>query len=338
MNAPIGLTDAFGRRVTYLRLSVTDRCDFRCVYCMSEKMQFLPRSQVLTLEEMQKIAAAFVSLGVNKIRLTGGEPLVRKDCVSLVQGLSTLSGLKEITLTTNGSLLHSLAQPLKAAGLHRLNISLDTLNPVKFRAITRTGELSDVLRGIQAVREAGFTHTKLNCVVMKGKNDNEILPLTHFALENGLDITFIEEMPLGEGIAHSRTQSFMSSEEVRQVLRQEFTLAPAFENSGGPARYFRINDHFGIKDSETRVGFISPHSCNFCHACNRVRVTAEGKLLLCLGNENAIDLKTLLRSPNASDQGLLNTIRTAVYAKPERHIFNVEEQVSLVRFMNMTGG
>lgn len=332
MQAPTGLTDAFGRRVTYLRLSVTDRCDFRCVYCMSEKMQFLPRSQVLSLEEMQKVASAFVTLGVNKIRLTGGEPLVRKDCVSLVKGLSTLEGLKEIALTTNGSQLAQQAVPLKKAGLHRINISLDTLQAQKFRAITRIGELDDVLRGIQATRFAGFTRTKLNCVVMKGKNDNEIIPLTEFAIENGLDITFIEEMPLGEGIAHSRTQSFMSSEEVRQVLRQQFKLAPAFESSGGPARYFRV------EGTDTRVGFISPHSCNFCHSCNRVRVTAEGKLLLCLGNENAIDLKTLMRTPGQSDQVLFDTIRKAVYAKPERHHFNVDEQVSIVRFMNMTGG
>lgn len=330
MNA--GLIDTFGRQVTYLRLSVTDRCDFRCVYCMSEKMQFLPRSQVLSLEEMKTLASAFVALGVNKIRLTGGEPLVRKDCVSLVRGLSALEGLKEITLTTNGSHLAALAQPLKQAGLHRINISLDTLNPLRFRTITRTGDLSDVLRGIDAVRNAGFERTKLNCVVMKGKNDNEILPLTEFAIRNGLDLTFIEEMPLGDGIAHSRAQTFMSSEDVRKVLQQRFSLTPVSVSSGGPARYFRVDDQ------ETRVGFISPHSCNFCHACNRVRVTAEGKLLLCLGNENAVDLKAVLRQPGSTQTQLMEVIKRSVHAKPERHVFNVEDQVSLVRFMNMTGG
>lgn len=332
MQSPSGLTDSFGRRVTYLRLSVTDRCDFRCVYCMSEKMQFLPRSQVLSLEEMQKVARAFVALGVHKIRLTGGEPLVRKDCVSLVQGLSSLQGLKEITLTTNGSHLAKLAVPLKNAGLHRINISLDTLQAQKFRTITRTGELDDVMRGIHATRTAGFTRTKLNCVVMKGRNDNEIIPLTEFAIANELDITFIEEMPLGEGIAHSRTLSFMSSDDVRQVLRRQFKLTPAFENSGGPARYFRLDG------TQSRVGFISPHSCNFCHSCNRVRVTAEGKLLLCLGNENAVDLKTIIRESDDTDDRLQAVIRQAVMGKPERHHFSVEEQVSIVRFMNMTGG
>jgi cyclic pyranopterin phosphate synthase len=332
MSVTGGLVDAFGRQVTYLRLSVTDRCDFRCVYCMSEKMQFLPRSQVLSLEEMTTLAAAFVGLGVNKIRLTGGEPLVRKECVSLVRALASLDGLNEITLTTNGSHLAALAYPLKQAGLHRINISLDTLNPLKFRTITRSGDLSDVLRGIDAVKNAGFERTKINCVVMKGKNDNEILPLTDFAIHHGLDITFIEEMPLGEGIVHRRAQTMMSSDEVRAILAQRFPLIPSTVNSGGPARYFKVDN------TATRVGFISPHSCNFCHDCNRVRVTAEGMLLLCLGNEHAIDLKAMLREPGYTQQQLMNVIQRAVYAKPERHIFNAEEQVSLVRFMNMTGG
>lgn len=332
MSVTGGMVDAFGRQVTYLRLSVTDRCDFRCVYCMSEKMQFLPRSQVLSLEEMTALASAFVALGVNKIRLTGGEPLVRKDCVSLVQALSSLDGLKEITLTTNGSHLAALAYPLKQAGLHRINISLDTLNPLKFRTITRTGALTDVMRGIDAAQNAGFERTKLNCVVMRGKNDNEILPLTEFAIHHGLDITFIEEMPLGEGIAHRRAQTLMSSDEVRDILVQRYQLTPSTLTSGGPARYFQADN------SATRVGFISPHSCNFCHACNRVRVTAEGKLLLCLGNEHAVDLKAILREPDSTQQQLMRVIQRAVLAKPERHIFSAEEQVSLVRFMNMTGG
>lgn len=326
------LVDAFGRRVTYLRMSVTDRCDFRCVYCMSEKMQFLPRSQVLSLEEMQSLASVFVAMGVNKIRLTGGEPLVRKDCVALVAGLAKLEGLREITLTTNGSMLAHLAHPLKQAGLTRLNISLDTLDPEKFRAITRTGDLSQVLKGITATQQAGFERTKLNCVVMKGRNDDEIIALTEYALKQGLDITFIEEMPLGEGIAHRRAESFMSSEEVRQTLRDRFSLKPAFENSGGPARYFHI------PGEQSCIGFISPHSCNFCHSCNRVRLTAEGRLLLCLGNDHSIDLKKMLRDSSATPQQLARTIRNAVYHKPERHVFNVEEQVSIVRFMNMTGG
>jgi cyclic pyranopterin phosphate synthase len=326
------LIDGLGRRIDYLRMSVTDRCDFRCVYCMAEDMTFLPRQQVLTLEEIQRLAALFVSQGVKKIRLTGGEPLVRRGIVELCAGISALPGLRELVMTTNGSQLVKLARPLADAGVKRLNISLDSLDPAKFKAITRTGELQQVLDGIDAAREAGFKRIKLNVVVMKGRNADEVPALVDYALARDLDITFIEEMPLGN-VGRSRGESFCSSDEVREVISQRYQLLDSAESSGGPARYVRVEGH-----PESRIGFISPHSHNFCASCNRVRMTAEGRLLLCLGQENSIDMRALVRRYPTTDAPLLVALRKSLQGKPAHHDFSSDGEVQIVRFMNTTGG
>lgn len=324
------LIDRFGRRVDYVRLSVTDRCDFRCVYCMAEEMTFLPRHEILSLEELYRVAAAFVSLGVKKIRLTGGEPLVRRNILSLVQRLGAIPNL-ELVLTTNGSQLVKMAQPLKDAGVRRLNISLDSLDRDRFRELTRTGDLQQVLAGIKAAQAVGFRHIKLNSVILKGRNDDEILPLVAFARREQLDLTFIEEMPLGVITEHGRAESYMPSDEIRALIETRYPLLPSLHKSGGPARYFEM------ADSPIRIGFISPHSHNFCGDCNRVRVTVEGRLLLCLGNEHSADLRAVLRSSD-DDEILKQAIIKAMDLKPERHWFNLAEEPQIVRFMNMTGG
>ena len=326
------LIDGFGREITYVRLSVTDRCDFRCVYCMSEDMTFLPRQQVLSLEEIYRVGRVLVELGVKKIRLTGGEPLIRQNILWLVEKLAALDDLQELTMTTNGSRLKTLAQPLKDAGLDRLNISLDSLNATRFHEITRTGYLSDVLAGITAAKQAGFQRIKLNSVIMRHRNDDEILTLVNFARQQQLDLAFIEEMPLGNISEHQRIDTYISNEEVRQRIAQEYALLPATDNTGGPARYYRMSD------SQSRIGFISPHSHNFCGSCNRVRVTVEGRLLLCLGNEHSADLRAPLRAHSQNDQPLIDTIINALPLKPERHYFDLDESPQIVRFMNMTGG
>jgi cyclic pyranopterin phosphate synthase len=326
------LIDGLGRRIDYLRMSVTDRCDFRCVYCMAEDMIFLPRQQVLTLEEIQRLAALFVSQGVKKIRLTGGEPLVRRGIVELCEGISALHGLRELVMTTNGSQLVKLARPLADAGVKRLNISLDSLDPAKFKAITRTGELQQVLDGIDAACEAGFERIKLNVVVMKGRNRDEVPALVDYALQRDLDITFIEEMPLGN-VGRSRGESFCSSAEVREVISQCYQLLDSAESSGGPARYVRVDGYH-----ESRIGFISPHSHNFCASCNRVRMTAEGRLLLCLGQENSIDMRALVRRHPTTDAPLLVALRKSLQSKPAHHDFSSDGEVQIVRFMNATGG
>ena len=325
------LTDRFGRTVNYVRLSVTDRCDFRCVYCMAEDMTFLPRQQVLTLEEIARVAHTFTELGTEKIRLTGGEPLVRRGILELVKEIGGY-GLRDFAMTTNGSQLPAMADDLRRAGMHRLNISLDSLDADKFRQITRTGSLSKVLDGIDAAREAGFRGVKLNTVVLKGRNDEEVPDLVGFARRKGIDITFIEEMPLGEINEHDRALAFCSSDEVRDMIRQHHELVPSTDDSGGPARYYRM------PDSETRVGFISPHSHNFCSTCNRVRVTVEGRLLLCLGNEHSVDLRRVLRGNPINDDKLRQTIIDAMELKPEKHHFDLNGDVQILRFMNMTGG
>lgn len=330
---PPALIDNFGRQITYVRLSVTDRCDFRCVYCMAEKMTFLPRSQILSLEEIGQIGRAFVELGVRKIRLTGGEPLVRNGVVQLAQELGALSGLHELTMTTNGSRLRQLAQPLRDAGVRRINISLDSLRPERFREITRTGNLDDVLDGIRAAQQAGFTRIKLNAVILQGRNDDEILDLVEFARTEHLDLTFIEEMPLGTIDEHDRALSFCSSDDIRARIENRYALKASEEDSGGPARYFQMAD-----SKHTQIGFISPHSHNFCHLCNRVRVTVEGRLLLCLGNEHSVDLRAVLRShPNDIDT-LKHAIVAALPIKPERHHFDLNDTPQILRFMNTTGG
>lgn len=326
------LIDSFGRRVTYVRLSVTDRCDFRCVYCMSEEMTFLPRAQVLTLEEIAQVAQAFTELGVEKIRLTGGEPLVRRNIEQLVSSIGALPGLRDFAMTTNGAGLRRHAEALRQGGMKRLNISLDSLDPERFRRLTRTGDLDKVLDGISAARQAGFERIKLNAVVLKGRNEDEVLDLVEFSRAEGLDISFIEEMPLGDVSDHSRAETYCSSDEVRERIEQRYPLMATTEATAGPSRYYRM------EDSETRVGFISPHSHNFCASCNRVRVTVEGRLLLCLGNEHSVDLRAVLRRYPGDLEKLKAAIVEAMPLKPERHHFTTDGDVQVVRFMNMTGG
>ncbi|MCH8499729.1 MAG: GTP 3',8-cyclase MoaA [Marinobacter sp.] len=330
------LVDGFGRHIHYVRISVTDRCDFRCVYCMAEEMTFLPKSEILSLEEIEQLAAELVQAGVTKIRLTGGEPLVRPGLVGLVARLRQLPGLAELCMTTNGGRLAELAGPLKDAGLDRLNISLDSLQPERFRALTRTGDLSRVLAGITAAREAGFKGTKLNAVVMKGRNDDEINDLVAFALEQQLDLSFIEEMPLGVIEEHDRAEAFMASADIRSQIGQRWQLSPLAESTGGPSRYWQVVDH------ASRIGFISPHSHNFCGDCNRVRLTTEGRLLLCLGNEHSVDLKAAIRqgdpAPAAVSARVQAALQAAMGIKPEKHEFSLAEEPQILRFMNATGG
>ena len=337
---PTQLRDRFGRQVTYVRLSVTDRCDFRCVYCMAEQMTFLPRNEVLSLEEIALIGRAFVELGVQKIRLTGGEPLVRNNVLELVRELGSLPGLGELTLTTNGSRLDRYADELRAAGVDRINISLDSLQPGRFREITRVGDLAAVLNGIEAAKKAGFKRIKLNAVIMRGRNDDEIIDLVDFCREHQLDITFIEEMPLGHIDEHNRALSFCSSDEVRASIETVYPLIANNETSGGPARYFSLAGNAGTGNTgeSTRIGFISPHSHNFCHLCNRVRVTVEGRLLLCLGNEHSVDLRAVIRQAEGDIAAVKSAIVAAMEIKPERHHFALDDEPQVVRFMNMTGG
>ncbi len=323
------LLDKYGRRISYVRLSITDRCDFRCTYCMAEEMTFLPRHEVMSLEECLRVASIFVGLGVNKLRITGGEPLVRKDVMWLIERLGTLPGLDNLVLTTNGSQLDRFAAPLRAAGVKRINISLDTLRAERFQSITRIGDLNKVLSGIDAARTAGFRRTKLNTVMMRGVNDDEFVDLVAFAIDNELDISFIEEMPLGQ--IHGRSNTFISSEETRALLAQQFELIPSTENSGGPARYWRI------PGSESRIGFISPHSHNFCDTCNRVRITAKGELYPCLGQNDASNLLPILRS--ADDDAVRQAIVDSMGIKPFGHDFTQQmDSPHVIRFMSMTGG
>ena len=331
MTVKTSLEDPFGRTVDYLRLSVTDRCNLRCVYCMAEDMTFLPRAQLLTLEELRDTAAAFVDLGVRKIRLTGGEPLIRRDILKLVEVVASLPGLDELTMTSNGVLLPKMAQPLKDAGLSRLNISIDSLRAERFKSLTRIGGLEQVLAGIRAAAEAGFVKVKLNAVILAGFNDDEVLDLARFAVDRGLDISFIEEMPLGEISSHSRNSTQVSSAQIRQQLASEFTLLDSTESTGGPSRYLQV------AHSSSKIGFISPMSNNFCDTCNRVRLTAQGRLLLCLGNENSVDLRAVLRRYPGDIKRLKQHIIHAIEKKPERHYFD-PDRTDIVRFMNTTGG
>ena len=326
------LIDRFGRHVNYLRISVTDRCDFRCVYCMEEQMEFLPRQQLLTLEETAEIAAAFCRLGVTKLRVTGGEPLVRRNVPWLFHALGGLEGLHELTLTTNGSQLARHAGELKRAGVKRINLSLDTLLPERFRAITRVGDLAQTLAGLDAAQAQGFERIKINSVILRGRNHDEVRDLARFALKRGMDICYIEEMPLGHVGDHDRGEAYFSSDEVLAELRHEFDLLPTPETTGGPARYFRVNGGSG------RVGLISPHSHNFCESCNRVRLTAEGRLLLCLGQEHSVDLKRVVRAHPGDHERLEEAIVQAMALKPKGHDFSLRGEPVILRHMNATGG
>lgn len=330
--APLKLTDRFGRHINYARISITDRCDFRCIYCMSEQMSFLPRAEILTLEEVHTVARAFVELGVDKIRLTGGEPLVRRGALDLLRNLGQLPGLKELALTTNGSHLEARAPALKSAGVQRINISLDTLIPERFRQITRVGNLAQVLRGIDAALRVGFERLKINAVILKNRNHDEVPDLVSFAVSKGIDISFIEEMPLGVVDGHDRAEEYYSSDQIKHDLQRHFTLLPTPESTGGPSRYWRL------AGSNSRVGFIAPHSHNFCASCNRVRLTAEGRLLLCLGNEHSVDLKSVLRSHPGDMARLKGAIVDAMTIKPERHYFDLKAEPIIFRHMSVTGG
>ena len=327
------LKDTFGRTVNYLRLSVTDRCDFRCVYCMAEEMTFLPRAELLTLEEMVLISQCFVEMGVSKIRITGGEPLIRRNILSLFEQLGSLQGLEELTLTTNASQLQTLAQPLFDSGVRRINISLDSLKPERFKQLTRTGNLKTVLAGIEAAKKAGLK-IKLNSVVLKNRNSDEILDLVNFATQNAYDISFIEEMPLGEINDHKRGEEFISSEQVRRIISREHSLIATNEQkaNAGPSRYWTT------ADTASNIGFISPHSENFCESCNRLRLTATGKLLLCLGHENAVDLKRIAREFPGNKEEIKHAVIQGLNNKPAKHEFTHEEQPQVLRFMNTTGG
>jgi len=327
------LSDAFGRIVRYLRLSVTDRCDLRCVYCMSEHMTFLPKAQVLTLEELERIATAFVGLGARKLRITGGEPLMRRGVIDLIEDLSRhlrSGALDEITLTTNGTRLAEFAGRLAAAGVRRVNVSMDTLDADLFRRLTRGGDIAKVLAGIEAAQAAGLK-VKLNAVALKDDNAAELPGLIGWAHGRGLDITLIETMPLGE-VEADRTDQYLSLATVRRDLESFWTLEDLDVTTGGPARYVRVAETGG------RLGFITPMSHNFCESCNRVRLTCTGTLHTCLGREDAADLRAVLRS-GGDDAALTDAIRLAVDAKPKGHDFQIERaDPAVARHMSTTGG
>ena len=326
------LIDQFKRKINYLRLSITDRCDFRCVYCMNEDMTFLPRDEVLSLEESLRLVKIFVSLGITKLRVTGGEPLVRKNIAWLFHELGQIEDLKEVVLTTNGSQLIQHSAMLKQARVNRINISLDSLNPTVFKRITRTGDLNKVLLGIDEAIKQGFSNLKLNTVLMKNINDHEAVDLVRFAIDKKIDISFIEEMPLGD-IHHKRKDTFISNDEVLKKLQTHFNLVPTTFNSGGPAKYWQLANQI------TKIGFISPHSHNFCDACNRVRVSSKGELFLCLGHEEKIELMPLLRQFPNEDWPIQKAIIESMIIKPEAHDFNLEtSKPSVIRFMSHTGG
>ena len=326
------LIDGFDRTISYLRLSVTDRCDFRCQYCMAETMQFLPRAEVLSIEELLRTAKLFTELGVKKIRITGGEPLIRRGGDALFQGIGQLPGLETLALTTNASHLTESALRLRQTGVNSINISLDSLRPERFRDITRIGKLETVLRGIDAAVQAGFEKIRLNAVILEGLNRDEVLPLTRFALDKQIGIAFIEEMPLGQVNLGSKVLSYVSSDELIDELSTHYALEPVSNSqTAGPSR------NFLIAGTQTQVGFISPHSNNFCGSCNRLRISAEGRLLMCLGNEESIDLRQLMRAGD-SDQSIKTAIIESLSLKPERHVFDRPDEPQIMRFMNATGG
>ena len=330
------MLDPFGRKISYLRVSVTDRCDFRCVYCMAEDMTFLPKSEVLTLEELDRLCSAFVRHGVRKLRLTGGEPLVRRNIMALVRSLGRHLGtgaLDELTLTTNGSQLERHAEELRAAGVRRINVSLDTLDPGKFTAITRWGKLDKVLAGIAAAERAGLA-VKINTVALKGVNDDEFHQLVRWCGERGFDLTFIEVMPMGEIGGDARLEQYLPLSMLRAELQRHWTLEESDHRTGGPARYYRVRETGG------RLGMITPLTHNFCESCNRVRLTCTGTLYMCLGQTDSADLRTPLRR-SESDDLLDAAIAEAIARKPKGHDFIIDRRhraPALARHMSVTGG
>jgi len=329
-----GMIDPFGRAVTYLRLSVTDRCDLRCTYCMPEKMTFLPKKDLLTLEELDQVASEFVAKGVKKLRITGGEPLVRRDMMNLIDSLSRhlKSGdLEELTLTTNGTQLAKFAKRLAAAGVKRINVSIDSLDPETYRRITRGGDVAKVLMGIRAAQSVGI-RVKLNCVALKNDNANEISDMIKWAHANDMDFTLIEAMPMGD-ISEDRFDQYLPLSDVKARLEKDWTLLPSLHRTGGPAQYF------GVKETGGLVGFITPLSHKFCESCNRVRLTCTGQLYLCLGQDDAADLRAVMRSDN--QPSLSDAIDEAIGRKPEGHDFKIDRKgqaPSVNRHMSMTGG
>ncbi|MFW2543548.1 GTP 3',8-cyclase MoaA [Primorskyibacter sp. 2E107] len=335
MTAP--LIDPFHRPISYLRVSVTDRCDFRCVYCMSENMTFLPKKELLTLEELDRMCSTFVRLGVEKLRITGGEPLVRRDILTFFRSMTRhldSGALKELTLTTNGSQLERFADDLYAAGVRRVNLSMDTMDEKKFADITRWGRLPQVLRGIDAAQKAGL-RIKINAVALKGFNEDELIPMTEWCAERGMDLTWIEVMPMGDIGNEQRLDQYWKLTDLRARLAEQYTLTDLPESTGGPARYVRL------EETGQKIGFITPLSHNFCESCNRVRLTCTGDLFMCLGQEDMADLRAPLRNHPKDDQALEDAIRAAIRLKPKGHDFdysrqNVDGRVS--RHMSHTGG
>ncbi|QXT40819.1 GTP 3',8-cyclase MoaA [Gymnodinialimonas ceratoperidinii] len=330
------LIDPFARAITYLRVSVTDRCDFRCVYCMSENMQFLPKKELLTLEELDRMCSTFIRMGVRKLRITGGEPLVRRDIMTFFQGMTRhleSGDLQELTLTTNGSQLARFAEPLAAAGVKRINISLDTIDEKKFAEITRWGRLKQVMDGIDAALAAGLK-VKINAVALKNFNEDELFTLQEWCLDRGMDLTFIEVMPMGDLGNEDRLDQYWSLKDLRARLAERFTLTDLAERTGGPARYVQLNE------TGQKIGFITPLSHNFCESCNRVRLTCTGQLYMCLGQEDMVDLRAPLRA--SEDDALLEErIRAAIGQKPKGHDFDYSRQVAdgqMSRHMSHTGG
>ncbi|MCT4576952.1 MULTISPECIES: GTP 3',8-cyclase MoaA [Donghicola] len=334
MTAP--LIDPFQRAISYLRVSVTDRCDFRCVYCMAENMTFLPKKELLTLEELDRLCSTFVRLGVEKLRITGGEPLVRRDIMKFFNSMSRhleSGALKELTLTTNGSQLERFADDLYAAGVRRVNVSLDTLDEQKFADVTRWGRLPQVLRGIDAAQKAGL-RVKLNAVALKGFNEPELFDIVEWCASRDMDLTWIEVMPMGDLGNEDRLDQYWSLKDLRRQLAERYTLTDLTERTGGPARYVRI------EETGQKIGFITPLTHNFCESCNRVRLTCTGELFMCLGQEDRADLRAPLRMSD-NDALLENAIRDAIKLKPKGHDFDYSRQTvagQMTRHMSHTGG
>ncbi|WP_417244856.1 GTP 3',8-cyclase MoaA [Celeribacter sp.] len=331
------LIDPFARPITYLRVSVTDRCDFRCVYCMAENMTFLPKKELLTLEELDRMCSTFIGLGVEKLRITGGEPLVRRGIMTFFDAMSRhldSGALKELTVTTNGSQLSRFAKDLYAAGVRRVNVSLDTLDATKFQRVTRWGRLEQVLGGIEAARNAGL-RVKINTVALKGFNEDELFTLTDWCAREDMDLTFIEVMPMGDLGNEDRVGQYWSLDELRANLSARFTLTDLPESTGGPARYVRL------EETGQKIGFITPLTHNFCESCNRVRMTCTGELFMCLGQEDNASLRDILRASPEDDTPLIQAIEAAILRKPKGHDFDYSRQRAdgqVSRHMSHTGG